>query len=83
MSIAFNVFVMAHIYFRYEHIKNGIYSVLVSHVVENKTWTGSAEKLVEFWEYLSSPTPDITKDSAVWKKEFDKNRNGIASTEAA
>jgi len=58
-------------------------AVLVSHVVENKTWAGSAEKLVEFWEYLSSPTPDITKDSAIWKKEFDKNRTGIASAEAA
>ena len=58
-------------------------AILVSHVVENKTWAGSAEKLVEFWEHLSSPTPDITKDSAIWKKEFDKNRTGIASTEAA
>ena len=58
-------------------------AVLVSHAIENKTWAGSAEKLVEFWEYLSSPTPDITKDSAFWKRESDKNRNGIASAEAA
>jgi NTE family protein len=58
-------------------------AILVSHVVENKTWAGSAEKLVEFWEYLSSPTPDITKDSAVWKRESDKNRTDIASAEAA
>ena len=36
-------------------------AVLVSHVVENKTWKGSSEKLVEFWKYLSCPTPDITK----------------------
>ena len=58
-------------------------AVLVSHVVENKTWAGSVEKLVAFWEYLSSPTPDITKDSAIWKRELDKNRTGIASAEAA
>lgn len=58
-------------------------AVLVSHVVENKTWTGSAEKLVEFWEYLSCPTPDITKMSAAWKKEHEKNNHGAASEEAA
>ena len=51
-------------------------AVLASHVVENKTWTGSAEKLVEFWEYLSCPTPDITKMSAAWKKEHEKNNHG-------
>ena len=63
-------------------------AILVSHVVENKTWVGSAEKLVEFWEYLSCPTPDITKDSAAWKKEFEKNNKNnektvVASPEAA
>ena len=26
-------------------------AVLVSHVTENKTWKGSAEKLIEFWKY--------------------------------
>jgi hypothetical protein len=31
-------------------------AVLVSHVIENKTWKGSAKKLLEFWEYLSCPT---------------------------
>lgn len=58
-------------------------AILVSHVLENKTWTSSAEKLVEFWEYLSCPTPDITENSAIWKKEFDKNTTGVASAEAA
>lgn len=60
-------------------------AVLVSYVAENKTWAGSAEKLVEFWEYLSCPTPDITKSSANWRKEYDKSKNksGIASAEAA
>ena len=58
-------------------------AVLVSHVVENKTWKGSSEKLVEFWKYLSCPTPDITKMSANWKKEHDKNNPNAASAEAA
>ena len=58
-------------------------AVLVSHVTENKTWKGSSEKLIEFWEYLSCPTPDITKMSANWKKEHDKNNPNAASAEAA
>ena len=58
-------------------------SLLVSYVIENKTWKGSEEKLVQFWEYLSCPTPDITKMSADWKKEFDKNNPSAASAEAA
>ena len=58
-------------------------AVLVSHVIENKTWKGSAKKLIEFWEYLSCPTPDITKMSANWKIEYDKNNPNAASAEAA
>src|ERR671910_1422675 len=58
-------------------------AVLVSHVAENKTWKGSSEKLVEFWKYLSCPTPDITKMSANWKKEHDKKNPNAASAEAA
>jgi NTE family protein len=29
-------------------------AILVSYVKENKTWEGSGEKLLEFWEYLST-----------------------------
>jgi NTE family protein len=29
-------------------------AILVSHVIENKTWEGSAEKLIEFWNYIST-----------------------------
>jgi NTE family protein len=29
-------------------------AILVSYVKENKTWEGSDERLVEFWEYLST-----------------------------
>src|ERR687898_339413 len=58
-------------------------AVLVSHFVENKSWMGSAEKLTKFWEYLSCPTPDITKMSANWKKEHDKNNPNADSAEDA
>jgi len=29
-------------------------AILVSYIQENKTWEGSGERLVEFWEYLST-----------------------------
>ena len=29
-------------------------AILVSYVVENKTWEGSAERLIDFWNYVSS-----------------------------
>src|SRR5215510_5634869 len=29
-------------------------AILVSYVKENKTWEGSGDRLVEFWEYLST-----------------------------
>ena len=29
-------------------------AILVSHVAENKTWEGSVEKLIEFWNYIST-----------------------------
>ncbi|HKU83782.1 MAG TPA: patatin-like phospholipase family protein, partial [Candidatus Nitrosocosmicus sp.] len=29
-------------------------AILVSYMIENKTWEGSGERLVEFWEYLST-----------------------------
>ena len=31
-------------------------AILVSYVKENKTWEGSDQRLVEFWEYLSTET---------------------------
>jgi NTE family protein len=44
-------------------------AILVSHVVEKRkansnigekeSWEGSAEKLVDFWKYISVPTPNI------------------------
>ena len=29
-------------------------AILVSYVKENKTWEGSDQRLIEFWEYLST-----------------------------
>ena len=29
-------------------------AILVSYVIENKTWHGAAERIIEFWKYLST-----------------------------
>ena len=29
-------------------------TILVSYVKENKTWAGSAERIIEFWKYVST-----------------------------
>src|SRR5581483_4977466 len=36
-------------------------SIVVSHVKQLKTWKGAADKLVNYWKHLSSPTPGIAK----------------------
>lgn len=42
-------------------------AILTSHVKENKTWKGSAEKLIGYWrDHLSSPTPTIIKQAVNW-----------------
>jgi NTE family protein len=30
------------------------WAILVSHVIENKTWQGSLDKLGDFWKYVST-----------------------------
>jgi NTE family protein len=57
---------------------------LVSYVKENKIWEGSGERLVEFWEYLSTQSsveriPHFNPYWDSWHK-FDKR---IASGESA
>jgi predicted acylesterase/phospholipase RssA len=42
-------------------------AILVSYVMENKTWEGYAENLIKFWEHLSS-TPNL---SNWWPFTFD------------
>ena len=58
--------------------------LLVSYVKENKTWEGSGERLVEFWEYLSTQSsveniPYFTNYWDSWRR-LDRR---IASGESA
>src|SRR5438094_1695522 len=59
-------------------------ALLVSYVKENKTWEGSGERLVEFWEYLStqSSVEKIPYFMHYWDswRRFDRR---IASGESA
>ena len=59
-------------------------AILVSHFLENKTWKGSAEKLEEFWRYLSTPTPpNISEELTLWKAAYEYGVPSVASEEAA
>ncbi len=44
-------------------------AILTSHVKQKKTWEGSAEKIVQYWNHLSSATPTITKQGIYWWDE--------------
>ena len=59
-------------------------SVLVSYVKEKKTWRGSAERLIEFWEHLATESvidkvPGFTQ---WWDYSHDLN-NVVATSESA
>ena len=56
---------------------------MVSYVKENKTWEGSGERLVDFWEYLSanSHVEDISYFTHYWDSWHRVER--IASGESA
>jgi NTE family protein len=59
-------------------------AVLVSYVVENQTYEGSAERLVDFWNYLSKES--IVETSPFFKSWWDywhKINRDVASGEAA
>ena len=56
-------------------------AILVSYFLENRTWKGSAERLEDFWRYLSTSTPDISEALKQWKAEKEKGDN--PSEEAA
>ena len=59
-------------------------AILISHFLEHRTWKGSAERLEDFWKYLSTPTPEISEALKQWKAEKVKGTNPlIASEEAA
>ena len=59
-------------------------TLLVSYVKENKTWEGSGERLIDFWEYLSTQpsVENIPHFTAYWDswRKLDKR---IASGESA
>jgi NTE family protein len=60
-------------------------AIIVSYVVENGTWDGSAQRLNEFWEYLSkeSSFDQMPGFTAWWDYLHNTIHSGIASGEAA
>src|SRR5207237_840156 len=59
-------------------------SILVSHFVKNKSWKGSAEKLYQFWDYLSTESSsDSTPGFGCWWNFWHSIENGVAPGEAA
>ena len=59
--------------------------IIVSYVTENNTWDGSAERLNEFWEYVSKESSfDLMPGVKAWWDYLHNNvHSGIASGEAA
>jgi predicted acylesterase/phospholipase RssA len=59
-------------------------AILVSHVVENGTWEGSAERLGDFWEYLSTdPVSGMNPYFEKWWDYWHRVNGNVASGEAA
>jgi NTE family protein len=44
-------------------------SIIVSYVKENRTWENSADRLEEFWHYISQSTPATAKLLTTWWSE--------------
>ena len=59
-------------------------TILVSHVVENKTWQGSSEKLDAFWDHISTRSyADMIPGFKNWWDYWHSTNPAIASGEAA
>src|SRR5215472_1776358 len=60
-------------------------AILVSYVKENKTWEGSAERLIDFWNYLSvDPVSHVFEDYVMaWWNYWSSFFTGLATPEAA
>jgi NTE family protein len=59
-------------------------SVLVSYVKEKKTWAGSAERLIEFWEHLATESVvDKMPGFTQWWDYWHYLNNVVASSESA
>jgi NTE family protein len=60
-------------------------AILVSYVVENKTWEGSTERLEDFWNYISteSISDKFSGPMAQWWNYWRQFFQGAATSEAA
>jgi predicted acylesterase/phospholipase RssA len=60
-------------------------AILVSYVKENKTWEGSSERLIDFWNYLSVDSiPDTFAEYVMdWWNYWRSFFTGLATPEAA
>jgi predicted acylesterase/phospholipase RssA len=59
-------------------------AILVSYVKENKTWEGSGERLIEFWEYLSTRSwVDNIPNFVEYWDAWHKMNSRVASGESA
>lgn len=60
-------------------------AILVSYVIENQTWEGSSERLIDFWNYVSAePIQDKFSDYVVsWWDYWNKFFTGFAKGETA
>ncbi len=59
-------------------------SVLVSYVKEKKTWAGSAERLIEFWEHLATESVvDKMPGFTQWWDYWHYLNNVVATSESA
>ena len=60
-------------------------AILTSYVIENKTWEGSAERLLEFWNYISTESlPDKFADQMMnWWGYWNKIFTDVATGETA
>jgi NTE family protein len=59
-------------------------AVLVSYVIENQTYEGSAERLIDFWHYISKESKaDKNPFFEMWWNEVHKFNKSAATAEAA
>jgi NTE family protein len=59
-------------------------AVLVSYVKENKSWQGSADRLIEFWEYMATESfMDIIPGFNEWWNYSCYFNKDLASSESA
>ena len=60
-------------------------AIVTSYVIENKTWEGSAERLIDFWNYISAESiPDRFADQMMrWWGYWNKIFTDVATGETA